>query len=35
MKLAAINPGQSVVFSAKKRWIPTGNVNWSFLLRNV
>ena len=35
MKLAAIRPGKSVVFSEKKRWMPTGKVSCSFLLRNV
>ena len=30
MKLAAIRPGKSVVFSEKKRGMPTGRVNCSF-----
>ena len=27
MNLAAIRPGKSVVFSEKKRWMPTGRVS--------
>ena len=30
MKLAAISPGKSVVFSVKNRCTPTGKVSWSF-----
>ena len=29
MKVAAIRPGQSVAYSEKKRWMPTGRVNFA------